>query len=137
MSRFLRQTWRGWKAYNDPQINNWGWGMEATADWISMGLGMALGRPLGPVGIFLGGYFAPELIKSGSLWYAAPFTSLSIQPAATEAKRVHRVLEQRRQQQVAMSRVQPSRGPTFASPGSALMRCPPGYHLKDGACIED
>jgi len=137
MSRFLRQTWRGWKAYKDPELNNWAWGLEASADWIAMGLGMALGRPLGPVGVFLGGYFAPELIKGGALWYSAPFTSLSIRPVEAEAKRVHRVIEQRRQQMIAMSRMKPTRGPTFASPGHQLMRCPPGYHLKDGACVEE
>jgi len=137
MSNWLRQTWRGWKAYNNPDINNKAWVLEATADFLAIGVGMRLGAPLGPGGSLVGGFLAPDLIKASALWYSRPFTSLSIRPAAAEAKRVHRVLEQRRQQQIAVSRMQPSRGPTFVSPAAALLRCPPGYHLKDGACIED
>jgi len=132
---FVRQAWRGWKSYKDPEMDNRIWWLEATADFLAMGVGMRLGQPLGPAASIMGGFFAPDLIKAGALWYSTPFLQLSTTPVAAEAKRVHRILEQRRQQRLAMATTNPSQGPIFSSPGHSLLRCPPGYHLDDGACI--
>ena len=86
-TKFLALTWRGWRAYRNPDISNRAWVMESTADFMMMGYGWKYGGPLGAI-------FLPEIVKQTSLAYAEPFLQLSIHPLEAQRKREHRYEQQ-------------------------------------------
>ena len=86
-SRFIAMTWRGWRAYRDPDIDNRAWWMESTADFMMMGVGWKYGGPLGAI-------FLPEIVKQTSIAYAEPFMQLSLHPLEAQAIREHQYQQQ-------------------------------------------
>jgi len=136
--RLWKASWGNDLSTKEGEIGFWADFSAGTAGFMfgSM-LGGVFGGPMGFVTGVGFSMMAPTYIERWSLAYSAPFTALSIHPLTVDPERLRLAREKWRQIKLAQGRVKPTRGPVFASPAHQLLRCPPGYHLKDGACIED